>query len=134
MDAVEGEHDHDDEVGDEQRRVEGVPVVEAFEGLVDVMGLEIVTEALGSEEQAEQGYRCMGEEGQVFAPARLAIQSILRDRMRMVWGWAIGEAFVYLSEPICGSRTTTSVPQRLKPQFHWLSFAARLKPCTLSTT
>jgi hypothetical protein len=79
-------------------------VVEAFEGLVEVVGLEIVTEALGSEQQAEQSYRGMGEEGQVFAPARLAIQSILRDRMRKVGMWAIGEAFVYLSEPICGSR------------------------------
>ncbi len=84
MDSVEGEDDHDDEVGNQHRRVEGVPVVEALEGLVEVVRLEVVTEALGREEQTEEGYRCMGDEGQVFAPAWLVIQSILRDRMQMV--------------------------------------------------
>ena len=91
MDSVEGEDDHDDEVGNQHRRVEGVPMVEAFEGLVEVVGAEVVTEALGSEEEAEQGYRCMGEEGQGYAPARLVIQSILRDRMLMAWSRFVAE-------------------------------------------
>jgi hypothetical protein len=70
-------------------------VIEAFEGLVEIVRPEIVAEALGGQKEAEQGYRCVGEEGQIFAPARLGIQSILRDRMQKIGrgldrrsGWA----------------------------------------------
>jgi hypothetical protein len=57
MDAVDGEDDHDGEIRDEERGVEGVPGVETFEGLVGVLGLEKVTEAVGSVEGQVQGDR-----------------------------------------------------------------------------
>ena len=37
MDAVKGEHDHDQEVGDEQEAVEPVPLVEVLEGTIGVV-------------------------------------------------------------------------------------------------
>jgi hypothetical protein len=46
MDAVQRQDDHDDEVGDQQRDVEGVPAVLAAEGAVEQMGSEIVPEGV----------------------------------------------------------------------------------------
>jgi hypothetical protein len=62
MDAVEGEDDHHDEVGDEQADVEGVPAVVALEGAVGVMGLPIVREAVlvGEEEREGVEVMCQG--------------------------------------------------------------------------
>jgi hypothetical protein len=55
MDAVEGEDDHHDEVGDEERDVEGVPVVGVAEGVVGVVGAPVVGEAsAGDEVQGER--------------------------------------------------------------------------------
>jgi hypothetical protein len=44
MQAVEGQDDHDDEVGDEEADVEAVPAVLAAEGVVGVVGLPIVAQ------------------------------------------------------------------------------------------
>jgi hypothetical protein len=55
MDAVERQDDHDDEVRDEQRDVEGVPTIDVVEGAVAVMRLEIVGEAFRrGEEESER--------------------------------------------------------------------------------
>jgi hypothetical protein len=57
MDAVDGEDNHDGEVGDEQRGVEGIPGIEAFKGLIGVLGFEEVAEAVGRVEGQMQGDR-----------------------------------------------------------------------------
>ena len=48
MNAVERQYDHHREIGDEQQGVEGVPAVEVFEGLVAVVGAEVVLQAVRS--------------------------------------------------------------------------------------
>jgi hypothetical protein len=50
VDAVEGEDDHHDEVGDEDRDVEGVPAVVAVEGGVE----EALPVGFGGEEERER--------------------------------------------------------------------------------
>jgi hypothetical protein len=51
--------------------------------LVGIVRLPIVANALGSEQQREEGRRCLKEKGQVDAPARgSGIPSILRDTMQ----------------------------------------------------
>jgi hypothetical protein len=56
MDAVDGQHDHDGEVGDEQRRVKRVPVVEALEGLVGGLHcFEVVEETVLGGEGEKRG-------------------------------------------------------------------------------
>jgi hypothetical protein len=57
MHAVERQDEHDDEVGDEERGVEGVPSVKVLEGLVGVVGLPVVAETLGCEEERELSER-----------------------------------------------------------------------------
>ena len=76
MDAVEGEDDHHDEVGDEQADVEGVPAVVAAEGAVGVMGLPVVREAvlIGEEERERVEVMCQGT-----APQRMSAPPILRE-------------------------------------------------------
>jgi hypothetical protein len=49
--AVEGEHDHDQKVGNQQRGVEPVPGVEVLEGAVTVVRAEIVPESLRLKER-----------------------------------------------------------------------------------
>jgi hypothetical protein len=61
MDAVEGEDNHNDEVGDEEGGVEGVPAVEMLEGVVGVVGLEVMAEALRGQ---QEGQRLDAEWGQ----------------------------------------------------------------------
>ncbi len=51
MDAVEGQDDHYDEVGDEEADVEGVPAVVTLEGAVGVVGAPVVGEAVGVGEE-----------------------------------------------------------------------------------
>ena len=46
VDAVHRQHEHHQEVGEKERRIEGVPVVQAPEGLVGVLHLQVVLEAL----------------------------------------------------------------------------------------
>jgi hypothetical protein len=85
MDSVERQNNHDDEVGNQHRGVEGVPPVEAVKviDLVGVVRLPIVANALGSEQQREESRRCMEERRQVVAPAKVSgIGSILRDTMQ----------------------------------------------------
>jgi hypothetical protein len=53
VDAVEGEDEHDGEVGDEEPEVEGCELVEVLEGAVGVVSFEVVGEALGGERQGE---------------------------------------------------------------------------------
>ncbi len=56
MDAVDGEQDHDGEVGDEQRRVKRVPVIEALEGLVcGLHCFEVVDETVLGGEGEKRG-------------------------------------------------------------------------------
>ncbi len=58
MHAVEGEHDHDHEVGDEQRGIEPVPAVEMLEGVVAVVVTKIVAEiVLRLEERERSGVK-----------------------------------------------------------------------------
>jgi hypothetical protein len=61
--AVEGEDQHDDEVGNKQADIEGVPAIEVLEGAVGVVGAPVVTEALGDEEQRKGGWirDCRGD-------------------------------------------------------------------------
>jgi hypothetical protein len=76
MDAVEGEDDHHDEVGDEQADVEGVPAVVALEGAVRVMGSPVAGEAvlIGEEERESVDVVC-----QSTAPQRMSAPLILRE-------------------------------------------------------
>src|ERR1700756_5102230 len=50
MHAIKGKNDHDHEIGDEQRRVEGIPLVQVAEWIVDrvvaVVGTQVVAEAV----------------------------------------------------------------------------------------
>jgi len=48
VDAVEGEHDHYGEIGNQQEGIEAVPAIEMLEGLVAIMGAEVVLEAVGA--------------------------------------------------------------------------------------
>ena len=53
MNAVDGQYNHDGEVGQEQRRVKKVPVVEVLEGLISSLHrLQVVAQAI---------LRCKGE-------------------------------------------------------------------------
>jgi hypothetical protein len=56
MDAVEGEDDHHDEVGDEQAGVKEIGAVETLKGTVGVVRLEIMQRAvlLRQQEKREQ--------------------------------------------------------------------------------
>jgi hypothetical protein len=51
MDAVEREDDHHDEVRDEQGDVEGVPAVGVAKGVVGVVRLPVVAEAVRRDEE-----------------------------------------------------------------------------------
>jgi hypothetical protein len=51
MDAVEREDDHHDEVRHQQRDVEGVPAVDATEGVVGVVRLPVVAEPARRDEE-----------------------------------------------------------------------------------
>ena len=71
--AVDGENDHDEEVGGEQQGVKGeeLPVVEVLEGMVAVMGAEVMAEVVFNKEEGEGlgagqerfGGRCEEHEG-----------------------------------------------------------------------
>jgi hypothetical protein len=76
MDAVEGKHDHYDEVRHEQADVEGVPAIVAAEGAVGVVGLPVVREAVlvGEEERESVDVVCQGT-----APQRMSAAPILRE-------------------------------------------------------
>ena len=55
VEAVEGEDDHHGEIGGQQRRVERekLPVVEVLEGVVAVVGAQVVAEVVFDEEEGE---------------------------------------------------------------------------------
>jgi hypothetical protein len=59
--AVDGQHNHDGEVGNEQHRIEAVPAIEALEGLVSVLLLEEVAEAILRRQEPER-QRVVGAE------------------------------------------------------------------------
>jgi hypothetical protein len=64
MDAVEGEDDHHDEVGDEEGDVEGVPAIGVAEGVVGVVGFPVVPETVaGGEEDGERVEGCLKDDG-----------------------------------------------------------------------
>ena len=46
MDAVKGKDDHYDEIGNQQRGVKRVPVVQVFEGLIRIVGSEIMLQPM----------------------------------------------------------------------------------------
>ena len=79
VDSVEGEDHHDDEVGDEQPYVEGIPAVIAFEGAVGVVGLPVVREAvlIGEEERESVDRMCQG-----YGSQRRSARIILREGFR----------------------------------------------------
>ena len=54
MDAVEGEDDHHQEVGDEQADVEGVPAIDVAEGVVRVVRLPIVAQTVRGEKHGKR--------------------------------------------------------------------------------
>jgi hypothetical protein len=67
MHAVEGEQDHDHEVGDEQGGIEGIPLIEIAERIVDrivaVMRAQVMANA-ALRKKPEPGIRgCVLEEG-----------------------------------------------------------------------
>jgi hypothetical protein len=87
VDAVEGEDHHDDEVGDEQGDIEGVPAVDVAEGVVGVVGLPVVSEtALGAEVEGKRvevvqqgrvsGVSCLGMILLERRPERSATNSV----------------------------------------------------------
>jgi hypothetical protein len=53
--SIDGEHDHDGEVGSEEEGIEGeeLPVVEVLEGVIAVMGAEVVAEVVFDKEESE---------------------------------------------------------------------------------
>jgi hypothetical protein len=89
MQAVEGEDNHHREIRDQQQSVESVPAVEVLEGLVAVVGAEIVLQPMLAGEPEGQGTKAMrkrcqqrcGEMGQV-PRLREEVKMIVRDRMR----------------------------------------------------
>ena len=67
--SIDGEHDHDGEVGSEEEGIEGeeLPVVEVLEGVIAVMGAEVVAEVVFDKEESEglgRGCEEAGCEGQ----------------------------------------------------------------------
>jgi hypothetical protein len=91
MNSVERQDDHDDEIRDQQRGIEGVPSIEMLKSLVGVVRLPIVAKAFGSEEKPKESRQCVSERGQVGAPSeRSRTLSILRDTMlEEVGAWAM---------------------------------------------
>jgi hypothetical protein len=75
MDPVERKNDHHDEIGNQYRGIKPVPTVKAVEviDLIGIVGLPIVADALGSEQQPEESRRYMREKVQVDAPATGAV-------------------------------------------------------------
>ena len=63
VNAIDGQDDHDEEVGDEQREVKPVPLVKAVEGLVRVLlGADEMAEAVvRSEQQSQRAWHIAGE-------------------------------------------------------------------------
>jgi hypothetical protein len=55
VDAIERQDDHHDEIGDEQRDVEGIPAVFAAKGAVEQMRSNVVLEAMPGGEQEREG-------------------------------------------------------------------------------
>jgi hypothetical protein len=66
--AIGGKQDQDDEVGDEQRQVEGVGLVNAPERLIEEMGTEILPEAARAGKKGE----AVEDRNQVSTPRRRA--------------------------------------------------------------
>jgi hypothetical protein len=66
MEAISGQDDHDEEVGGKEGGIEGeeLPVVEVLEGVVGVMGAEVVAEVVFNEEEGQglQGREQAGRE------------------------------------------------------------------------
>jgi hypothetical protein len=54
MNAVEGEDDHHQEIGDEQADVEGVPAIDVAECVVSVVRLPVVSQTARGEEHGER--------------------------------------------------------------------------------
>ena len=53
MNPVERQNNHDDEIGNQQRRIEGIPAIEMLKRLIRVVRLPIVTEAFWTDQQPE---------------------------------------------------------------------------------
>jgi hypothetical protein len=60
MNAVGGQKDQDDEVGNQQRQVKGVGLVDALKGPVEKMGAEVLPDAARAEEKRKTGKRNQG--------------------------------------------------------------------------
>jgi hypothetical protein len=46
MDAIEGEDEHHGEIGEQDRRIKPIPVVEPLEGLVSILHFQVVEQAV----------------------------------------------------------------------------------------
>jgi hypothetical protein len=51
VNPVESQDNHDDEVGNQQGCVEGIPAIEMLERLVPIVGLQVMAKAFGSKQQ-----------------------------------------------------------------------------------
>jgi len=84
VNSIERQDDHDDEVRNQYRCIEGIPPVKAMEVInpVGIVRLPVMAKAPGGKQQPKQGRQCVRERGQVVAPAeRSRTRLILRDRM-----------------------------------------------------
>ena len=78
MDAVEGEDDHHDEVGNEEAGVKEIGAIEALEGVVSVVALEVVHDSVLGQEQQEREQIERAEQGANLRGARRSVVDCTR--------------------------------------------------------
>jgi hypothetical protein len=89
MDPIERQNEHDDEVGNQDGRIERIPPVKTMEvvNLSRIVRLPIVTEAFGREKQRKESRRCMKKREQVDAPEEVpySVDSTRYDAKSVPW-------------------------------------------------
>jgi uncharacterized DUF497 family protein len=84
MDAVKRQDHHDDEVGNQDRQIEGVPAVEPVEGAVAVVRVQIVAKPLRGQKEGRWRVQIVekGEQNKtprtVFRPRRFYAKRLIR--------------------------------------------------------
>jgi hypothetical protein len=54
MNSVERQNDHHDEVGNQDGKIEAVPAVEPAEGVVAIVGVQVVAKPFGGQKQRQR--------------------------------------------------------------------------------
>jgi hypothetical protein len=110
MDAVKRQDHHDDEVGNQDRQIEGVPAVEPVEGAVAVVRVQIVAKPLRGQKEGRWRVQIVekGEQNKtprtVFRPRRFYAKRLIRE-MILVQSEKIRRAVDADSDPMEARRS-----------------------------